>query len=74
VARATQSVISRVLIFYVVDLRRRLPSTVEPSGDRPTLRDRPRGAAHSGRAQIMNGVILTAVLSALNSACSPPRA
>jgi GABA permease len=68
VARATQSVISRVLIFYVGSifvvvaiLPWDSPGMLQPYVS--SLRELRIPAA----AQIMNGVILTAVLSALNS-------
>jgi GABA permease len=68
VARATQSVISRVLVFYVGSIF--IVVTILPWNDAGMLR--PYVSALEalripGAAQIMNGVILTAVLSALNS-------
>ena len=68
VARATQSVISRVLVFYVgsilvvvILVPWNSPGIIQPY---VTALE----AVHvPGAAQIMNGVILTAVLSALNS-------
>ncbi len=68
IARATQSVISRVLVFYVGSILVVVmvvpwnsPGIVQPY---VTALE----AVHiPGAAQIMNGVILTAVLSALNS-------
>jgi GABA permease len=68
VARATQSVISRVLVFYVGSIfvvvmlvPWNSPGIIQPY---VTALE----AVHvPGAAQIMNGVILTAVLSALNS-------
>jgi GABA permease len=68
VARATQSVISRVLVFYVGSIFVVvciLPWN-HPGIDQPYVTA--LQALHiPGAAQIMNGVILTAVLSALNS-------
>ena len=67
-ARATQSVISRVLVFYVGSIF--VVVTLLPWTD-PASRSRTSRARDTGRipaaAQIMNAVILTAVLSALNS-------
>jgi GABA permease len=68
VAHATQSVISRVLVFYVGSIF--VVVCVLPWND-PGI-DRPYVSALQalhipGAAAIMNGVILTAVLSALNS-------
>jgi GABA permease len=68
VARATQSVVSRVLVFYVGSILVvvtlvpwNAPGIVQPY---VTALE----AVHvPGAAQLMNGVILTAVLSALNS-------
>jgi GABA permease len=68
VARATQSVISRVLVFYVGSIFVIvciLPWN-HPGIDQPYVTA--LQALHiPGAGQIMNGVILTAVLSALNS-------
>lgn len=68
VARATQAVISRVLVFYVGSIFVVvciLPWN-HPGIDQPYVTA--LEALHiPGAAQIMNGVILTAVLSALNS-------
>jgi GABA permease len=68
VARATQSVISRVLVFYVGSILVVVtlvpwnsPGIVQPYVTALETVHIP------GAAQIMNGVILTAVLSALNS-------
>ncbi|HUA90206.1 MAG TPA: amino acid permease [Steroidobacteraceae bacterium] len=68
VARATQSVVSRVLVFYVGSIL--VVVTLVPWTD-PRMAQ-PYVAALGmlgvpGAGQIMNGVILTAVLSALNS-------
>jgi GABA permease len=68
VARATQSVISRVLVFYVGSIF--VVVTILPWNDAGMLH--PYVSALEalripGAPQIMNGVILTAVLSALNS-------
>ncbi len=68
VARATQSVVSRVLVFYVGSIF--LVVTLVPWND-PGIAQ-PYVAALkvlglSAAPQIMNGIILTAVLSALNS-------
>jgi len=68
VARATQSVISRVLVFYVGSIF--IVVTILPWNDpgmaQPYVST--LEALHiPGAGQIMNGVILTAVLSALNS-------
>jgi GABA permease len=68
VAQATQSVISRVLVFYVGSIL--VVVTLLPWNDvgmaQPYVSA--LAALHvPGAAQIMNGVILTAVLSALNS-------
>lgn len=68
VARATQSVVSRVLIFYVGSIL--LVVTLVPWSD-PAMKQ-PYVAALSSLGlpaapQIMAGIILTAVLSALNS-------
>jgi GABA permease len=68
VARATQSVISRVLVFYVGSILVVVtlvpwtdPGILQPYATALTVMNIPAAA------QIMNGVILTAVLSALNS-------
>jgi GABA permease len=68
VARATQSVISRVLVFYVGSILVVVmlvpwnsPGIIQPYVSALEALHVP------GAAQIMNGVILTAVLSALNS-------
>ncbi|MBV9345954.1 MAG: amino acid permease [Gammaproteobacteria bacterium] len=68
VARATQSVVSRVLVFYVGSIL--VVVTLVPWSDARMAQ--PYVAALSvlhipAAAQIMNGIILTAVLSALNS-------
>ncbi len=68
VARATQSVVSRVLVFYVGSIF--LVVTLVPWNDPGIVQ--PYVAALkvlglSAAPQIMNGIILTAVLSALNS-------
>jgi len=68
VARATQSVVSRVLVFYVGSIF--LVVTLVPWNDPGIVQ--PYVAAlkvlgFSAAPQIMNGIILTAVLSALNS-------
>ncbi|MBV9698288.1 MAG: amino acid permease [Gammaproteobacteria bacterium] len=68
VARATQSVVSRVLVFYVGSIF--LVVTLLPWSD-PRM-TQPYAASLSvlgipAAGQIMNGIILTAVLSALNS-------
>jgi GABA permease len=68
VARATQSVVSRVLVFYVGSIL--VVVTLVPWTD-PGI-TQPYASALSvvgipAAAQIMNGIILTAVLSALNS-------
>jgi GABA permease len=68
VARATQSVISRVLVFYVgsIFIIVCILPWNHPGIDQPYVTA--LQALHiPGAAQIMNGVILTAVLSALNS-------
>lgn len=68
VARATQSVISRVLVFYVGSIL--VVVTLVPWNSAGILQPYVSAlqAVHvPGAAQIMNGVILTAVLSALNS-------
>jgi len=68
VARATQSVISRVLVFYVGSIF--VVVTVLPWNDAGMLRpyvSTLEALRIPGAAQIMNAVILTAVLSALNS-------
>jgi GABA permease len=67
VARAMQSVVSRVLIFYVGSIF--VVVTILPWNDPGMARPYVSAleALHvPGTAQIMNGVILTAVLSALN--------
>jgi GABA permease len=68
VARATQSVISRVLVFYVGSIF--IVVTILPWNDpgmaQPYVSTLERLRV-PGAGQIMNGVILTAVLSALNS-------
>jgi GABA permease len=68
VARATQSVIGRVLLFYLGSIF--VVVTVLPWNS-PDMAQPYVGALQRlhipGAAQIMNGVILTAVLSALNS-------
>ncbi len=68
VARATQSVVSRVLVFYVGSIL--IVVTLVPWND-PRMAQpyvAALGMLHiPAAAQIMNGVILTAVLSALNS-------
>ena len=68
VARATQSVISRVLVFYVGSIL--VVVTLVPWNSPGIVQPyvTALAALHvPGAAQIMNGVILTAVLSALNS-------
>jgi GABA permease len=68
VARATQSVISRVLVFYVGSIL--VVVTLVPWNAPGIIQPYVTAleAVHiPGAAQIMNGVILTAVLSALNS-------
>jgi len=68
VARATQSVISRVLVFYVGSIL--VVVTLVPWNSPGILQPYVTALASvhvPGAAQIMNGVILTAVLSALNS-------
>ena len=69
VASATNSVITRVLVFYVGSIL--LVVCLVPWNSqrhRHALRQRPgRHAAFPAAAQIMNAVVLTAVLSALNS-------
>jgi GABA permease len=68
VARATQSVISRVLVFYVGSIL--VVVTLVPWNSPGIIQPYVTAleAVHvPGAAQIMNGVILTAVLSALNS-------
>ena len=68
VARATQSVISRVLVFYVGSIL--VVVTLVPWNSPGIIQPYVSAlkAVHvRGAAQIMNGVILTAVLSALNS-------
>jgi GABA permease len=68
VARATQSVISRVLVFYVGSIF--VVVTILPWNDAGMLRpyvSALQALRIPGAADIMNGVILTAVLSALNS-------
>jgi GABA permease len=68
VARATQSVISRVLVFYVGSIL--VVVTLVPWNDAGIAQPYVSALAAlriPGAAQIMNGVILTAVLSALNS-------
>ena len=68
VARATQSVISRVLVFYVGSIF--IVVTILPWND-PGMAQPYVSALKAlrvpGAAQLMNAVILTAVLSALNS-------
>lgn len=68
VARATQSVVSRVLVFYVGSIL--VVVTLVPWNAPGIIQPyvTALGALHvPGAAQIMNAVILTAVLSALNS-------
>jgi GABA permease len=68
VARATQSVVSRVLVFYVGSIF--VVVTILPWNDPGMAQPYVSTLAAMrvpGAAQIMNGVILTAVLSALNS-------
>ena len=68
VARATQSVISRVLVFYVGSIL--VVVTLVPWNSPGIIQPYVTAleTVHvPGAAQIMNGVILTAVLSALNS-------
>ena len=68
IARATQSVISRVLVFYVGSILVvvTLVPWTSPGMSQPYVSA--LAAVHiPAAAQIMNGVILTAVLSALNS-------
>jgi len=68
IARATQSVISRVLIFYVGSILVVVTLVPWNSGGIVHPYVTALEAVHiPGAAQIMNGVILTAVLSALNS-------
>ena len=68
IARATQSVISRVLVFYVGSIL--VVVTIVPWNSAGIVQPyvTALAAVHvPAAAQIMNGVILTAVLSALNS-------
>jgi GABA permease len=68
VARATQSVISRVLVFYIGSIF--IVVTLLPWNDPGVAQpyvSALRVLRVPGAADIMNGVILTAVLSALNS-------
>ena len=68
VARATQSVISRVLVFYIGSIA--IVVTILPWNDPGMAQPYVSALAQlriPGAAQIMNAVILTAVLSALNS-------
>ncbi|HTW37504.1 MAG TPA: amino acid permease [Steroidobacteraceae bacterium] len=68
VARATQSVISRVLVFYIGSIF--IVVTLLPWNDSGVAQpyvSALRVLRVPGAADIMNGVILTAVLSALNS-------
>ena len=68
VARATQSVVSRVLVFYVGSIL--IVVTILPWNDAGIAQpyvSALKALRIPGAGQIMNGVILTAVLSALNS-------
>lgn len=68
IARATQSVISRVLVFYVGSILVVVTLVPWNSAGMAQPYVTALSAMHiPGAAQIMNGVILTAVLSALNS-------